>query len=119
MQVRYVGMFDAVEVPALSPDPAHIVVEVERGEVAAVPAGPDQLAVAKGLLIQESNWEAVDAEAKAALRAALAEREAQLRARGISPGATVAEAAATGTADSVFESAEARGGKKTNDTEAR
>lgn len=104
MQVRYVGMFDSVEVPGLSPDPANVVVEVARGEVVAVPAGPEQLARAKGLLLQESNWQPADAEAEAAQREALAEWQARMRARAGLPAIEPAGAS--------NENVAAAGGKK-------
>lgn len=86
MQVRYIGMNDSVEVPRLSPDPANVVVVVARGEVVTVPSGPERGAIAKGLLIQEGNWQAADAEAEAAQREALAEWQARQRAKaGLPP----------------------------------
>lgn len=99
MQVRYIGMFDSVEVPRLSPDPASVVVEVARGEVVTVPAGPERDAIAKGLLIQEGNWQAADAEAEAVQREALAEWQARMRARaGLPPIEPEAAANETTTA---------------------
>lgn len=91
MQVRYIGMFDSVEVPGLSPDPGNIVVTVARGEVVAVPAGPERDAVAGGLLIQARNWEPADAEAKAVAARVIAEFEAKMRDRaGLPPIAPAA-----------------------------
>lgn len=115
MQVRYVGMFDSVEVPGLSPDPANVVVEVARGEVVAVPAGPEQLARAKGLLLQESNWQPADAEAEAAQREALAEWQKRMQDReraraGLPP--IEPEAAAIEPVGASNENGAAAGGKK-------
>ena len=81
MQVRYIGMHEAVEVPVLvfsaprEKDGKHERVRIiEKGVVVTIrrhrdPVGDDVFRQAiRGLLIQDANWEAMDAEAAAVVK---------------------------------------------------